>query len=64
MITWYSCSGSKTFFQMFTHVEALKFEKDADKFEAKTNMGICLNVYNEMVEDSQWYNIYALIFHV
>jgi hypothetical protein len=49
---------------MFTHVEALKFEKDADKFEAKTNMGICLNVYNEMVEDSQWYNIYALIFHV
>jgi nucleolar protein 58 len=35
---------------MFTHDEVLKFEKDAHKYEAKINKGICLNVYNEMVE--------------
>ncbi|PUZ46048.1 hypothetical protein GQ55_7G015600 [Panicum hallii var. hallii] len=35
---------------MFTHDEVLKFEKDAHKYEDKINKGICLNVYNEMVE--------------
>ncbi|CAL5033994.1 unnamed protein product [Urochloa decumbens] len=35
---------------MFTHDEVLKFEKDAHKYEDRFYKGLCLNVYNEMVE--------------
>jgi nucleolar protein 58 len=35
---------------MFTPEEVEKFEDDAPKYGNRFNKGICLNVYNEMVE--------------
>ncbi|CAL5069479.1 unnamed protein product [Urochloa decumbens] len=46
----YPADATITEKKKFTRDEVLKFEKDAHKYEDRFNKGICLNVYNEMVE--------------
>ncbi|KAF8755792.1 hypothetical protein HU200_011263 [Digitaria exilis] len=46
----YPAEATITEKERFTRDELLKFDKDAHKYEQRFNKGICLNVYNEMVE--------------
>ncbi|RLM66120.1 hypothetical protein C2845_PM16G08180 [Panicum miliaceum] len=46
----YPAEATITEKEIFTRDEVLKFEKDAHKYEDRFNKGLCLNVYDEMVE--------------